>query len=445
MNESAQRVPMKRLWTFFLPLGISASLVTISHVIINGTLARAPDPETIIASYAVAMSLLTITERPAVLLRQTCSALVRDRTSFSSMLFVGQAVFVSIMALGFLVSYTSLGEWIFMGLFGVSASQYPYVLDVYRVLMFVSVFSGIRCLYQGVIIFQLRTKWLTIGMVIRLAGMYLLSLYFIRTGVTSGRVGAIIFLAGMMIEAAISFAEGRRLIRRLPAKDPEHTVESKGQVFSFYRPLLLSAFITVWIGPTINAWLGKTGDAALAIASFAIAGSLVNLVTSFFSYFHQIVLNFYKSDPGAVRRFTLTLGFVPALLIAVLAFTPVGEWLLEHAMAVRGELRDESLSALRAFIPLALVMPWLDALNGLVMVRGQTKLIFGSQAANLGMTVLMLVVLIGLNPSWNGAIGALAQSFGLAAEFAFVGFALRRVHPIDTALRDKRNKVERSI
>lgn len=221
---------------FFLPLGISASLVTISHVIINSTLSRAANPESIIASYAIAMSLLAITERPAVLLRQTCSTLVRDKRSFKSTLTVAQLVFACIMLLGFIISYTPVGTLIFKGVFGVSEDNVHDVIRVYKVLMFVSLFSGIRCLYHGVIIYNLRTKWLTIGMAIRLAGMYALSLYFIHTGVTSGVVGAIIFLFGMMIEAAVSYSEGRLLVRKMPEKLDNHPVENKHHVFSFTGP-----------------------------------------------------------------------------------------------------------------------------------------------------------------------------------------------------------------
>ncbi|RXZ82253.1 multi antimicrobial extrusion protein MatE [Paenibacillaceae bacterium] len=437
MTEPHKAVSMKTIWSFFLPLGVSASLVTVSHVIINSTLTRAVEPEKVIASYAIAMSLLTITERPAVLLRQTCSALVRDRTSFRSMLTVAQLVFLSILALGALICYTPLGTAIFQGVFGVHKDNVDSVINVYRVLMFVSLFSGLRCLYQGVIIYHMRTKWLTIGMGIRLAGMYLLSLYFIHQGVTSGTVGAYIFLFGMIIEAVVSYIEGRSLVRTMPLKVAAHPVESKGQIFSFYRPLLLSTLITVWIVPTINIILGKTYNAELAISSFAIAASLIGLLTSFFSYFHQIVLNFYRLDPKTVQKFTLMLGFVPALLIGIIAYSPLGTILLRDIMGVQGDLQIESLRVLKAFVLFTLVMPWLDALNGLVMVRGQTKLIFGSQAANLSFTVATLLLLVWLGPSLNGAIGALAQSVGMAAEFGFMALALRYIKPMDTVLAGK--------
>ncbi|WP_020616937.1 hypothetical protein [Paenibacillus daejeonensis] len=435
MNPHQQApVTMKRLWSFFLPLGVAASLVTISHVIINSTLSRAAEPERIIASYAIALSLIAMTERPAVLLRQTCSALVRDQRSFRAMLKVAQIVFASIIFLGLLVCYTPLGTFIFTRLFGVEIDRVGDIINIYQVLMFVSLFSGIRCLYQGVIIYNLRTKWLTIGMAVRLLGMYLVSLYFIHTGITSGVVGAIIFLIGMMIEAAVSFAEGRSLVKKMPERDLEHPEQGRREIFTFYKPLLFSSLITVWIGPAINAMLGKSFDAVLAIASFAVAASVVGLITSFFSYFHQIVLNFYRIDPGAVRKFTLMTGFVPAALIGLLGYTPVGDWFLGYVMGVEGNLHAATLQALQAFVLLTLVMPWLDALNGLVMVRGQTRLILGSQAANFSCTLLTLLILIWQVPEWNGAIGAWAQSVGMLAEFCFIALALRFIKPMDTVI-----------
>ncbi|SFS98710.1 multi antimicrobial extrusion protein MatE [Paenibacillus sp. BC26] len=427
MGKQPGSVSMRQLWRFFLPLGLSASLVTISHVIINSTLAHAANQKVVIASYAIAMSLLIITERPAVLLRQTCSALVRDKQSFRAMLRVGQVVFAAILVLGMVICYSPLGTWIFGGLFGADDDLVPHILDVYQILMFVSIFSGIRCLYHGVIIYHLRTKWLTIGMALRLVGMYGIAVYFMNKGVTSGTVGAVIFLAGMMIEALVSYLEGSSLVKQMPEKVEQHAIQNFRQVFSFYRPLLLSTLIAVWIGPSINILLGKTSDAALSIASFALAASLVQLTLSFFTYFHQIVLNFYKIDAKAVRKFTLLLGFIPTLLVALLAFTPAGDFIVGHVMGVEGKLKSETIRAMQPFVLLALALPWLDVGNGLIMVRGQTRIILGSQSVNLLFTVATSVLCIMLTPGWNGAIGAWAQSIGVAAECLFIAIAIRRV------------------
>lgn len=436
MNDLQQtRITFRQLLAFFVPLGMSASLVTISHVIINSTLARAASPEIVIASYALPMSILGITEKPAVLLRQTCSALVRDRLSFRALTAVSLYVLGAIFLIGAFISYTPVGPWVFLRLFGVDAAMVKPMVEVYRVLMFVSIFSGIRCMFHGVIIYNMRTKWLTIGMAIRLAGMYALSLYFIRTGVTSGTVGAVIFLTGMVIEAAVSLWEGRALLKNeIPEKQPDHPIEKPSQVFRFYRPLLFSSVIAVISGPAINAFLGKTSDLKLAIASFAIATSLTNLVQSFFSYIHQIVLNFYRKDAASVVRFTLLLSLIPSLLIALLAYTPAGPWFMQHVMGINERLMQASLSTLRVFMLMTFVFPWLDFGNGLLMLRSQTKVMVWSQAANVCVTLLVLVLCVARTPGWNGMIGALAQSLGVAAEAAVVWAVLRSALRADEAI-----------
>lgn len=424
---SQEPLSWRRLFSFFIPLGISASLVTISHVIINRTLAFAENAEVVIASYALAMSLVTITERPSTLLRQTCSALVRDRLSFKALLKVTWIFLAFVLAIGVLIVYTPLGKWVFGSLFGIEDSMVPLVVNVYAILMFVSIFSVIRNIYQGIIITNNRTKWLTIGMAFRLAGMYSLSLYFIYSDrITSGKVGAILFLTGMIIEAAVSYSEGRNIAKKMPEKLPDHPVETRSDIFKFYKPLLFSSFIAMLIGPTINVVLGKTDGIALAISSFAIASSLLQLMLSFFTYIHQIVLNFHHIDPKRVRQFGLLTGFIPVTLLIIIAYTPISYWVLGHIMNVSGELLTQSLYTLRAFVLYALVMPWLDYSNGLILLRGQTKAMFRSQIANAICTFIVLVILLMIFPAWNGVIGALAQSIGLAAELSIITLVIRR-------------------
>ncbi|MBP1994940.1 hypothetical protein J2Z66_006581 [Paenibacillus eucommiae] len=78
-DDGKDLLKLKQLYAFFIPLGFSASLMTMSHVIINGTLARSSHPEAIVTSYAIALSLLGLFEKPVTILRQTCSILARDR------------------------------------------------------------------------------------------------------------------------------------------------------------------------------------------------------------------------------------------------------------------------------------------------------------------------------------------------------------------------------
>ncbi len=428
MNPSSPPVTLRQLFNFFIPMGISVLLINMSHVIINGTLARSHSAaqETIIAGYALGMSLLTVSERPTVLLRQTCSALVRDRVSFRAVARVAAFVFGGGLLFGLMVAATPVGEWIFGGAFGAEPDVERQAQQAYIALMFLSVFSGLRCLYQGIIIYKMRTRWLTIGMVFRLAGMFALSQYFLFIGVRSALQGAAIFLFGMIIEAAISWLEARKLLRDMPEKDEACEVERPKHVLRFYSPLLYSAVIVVWVSPIVNALLGTTEKSSLTIASFAVAGSLMNLMLGFFTYFHQIALQFVKTDPAIVRKFTLMLGFTPTMLMLVMCFTPVGSWMFSHVLGVKDELLDACIDALRGFLPFVFIFPWLDTLNGIVMANGETKLMFGSQLANALATVSLIVLLTIALPDRHGVLGSLAQSGGVVAELLTLFWLFQR-------------------
>ncbi|MFC4599967.1 multi antimicrobial extrusion protein MatE [Cohnella hongkongensis] len=426
MPTPNEPVSLRRLFLFFIPMGISVLLINLSHIIVNGTLARSDNPEIILAGYALAMSLLVVTEKPAVLFRQTCSALVRDRMSFRAVRKVSYYVFGASLAFGALIAYTPVGHWVFGWAYAADPAAEKEATAAFRALMFLSVFSGIRCLYQGVIIYKMRTRWLTIAMVFRLAGMFLLSQYFLRTGVDSALHGTVIFVFGMMIEAGVSWWEASKLVKQMPEKDEEWEVTKPRQVTKFYNPLLYSSLIIVWVLPILNALLGTTERGTLAVASFAVAGSLMNLVLGFFTYFHQIALLFVKSDPAIVRKFTLLLGFIPPLLLALIAFTPLGDWMFSHVLGVKDELLQACIHALRGFLPFVLVFPWLDTLNGIVMAHGETKLMFGSQIANAILTALTIIMLVLLLPAWTGVLGSLAQSVGVAAEVLFLTWLFRR-------------------
>ena len=419
MKKATEALDFRTLLFFFIPLGFSASLVTLSHLIINSTLVRGENSEFIIASYTIALSFFGMIERLGVLLRQTCSSLVRDRSSFKLLSKFTFFLLTSLMIISIAIAYTAVGDFIFANIYGVKSSMVETIKGIYQILIFVTAFSTIRCLYHGVIIYHRRTKWLTIGMGIRLAVMYGLAMVFIYTGNISGKTGAIIFLVGMAIECLISFIEGRKLVSKMPEKH-ERQIESQQTISRFYFPLMFSSVITVMIGPSINIILGKTSDIELAIASYAIALSITQLFLSFFSYTHQIVINFYEEHGEKVKRFTNLIGFIPFFLMAIFSFTPIGRFVLEQIMGVEGRLLIASLDVLKTFLLMALVFPFVDYFNGLLMVYKQTKVTIVSQATNLIVTFISLTIGIKLVAEWNGMIGALSQSIGLLAELIVV-------------------------
>ncbi len=427
---------LMRMLAFFIPLGFSASLTSISHVIINGTLGRADQAELIIANYALALSLFGIIERPALVFRQTSSALVKGKSSFKVLGAFFIKVTLLISAVCAVLGFTPLGNWVFLHAFNADPVSLESLLATFRVISLVIIFSGLRCLYQGIIINHLETKWVTIGVIFRLAGMFLVAYYFILTdSVVSSMVGAVIFLTGMAIECMVSVWRGHSIMKSAPA-DSGPLLKQK-DIFSFYTPLVFYLSFQTVIIPILYAFLGKIQDAHMGIASFALAFSITNLVLSFFMYTHQIVLQFYENNRHTVVKCIIVFSIVPSMLLAILCFTPLGMIFMEGVMGTNQILAQETLLVLKFFIVKTLVFPWVDYYGGILMLRKNTKSLLKPQLFNMAAVIVVIVPLVYLFPHLNGSTGAIAASAGELIGLAAVYLVVTRKNKV--LQEEKRN------
>jgi progressive ankylosis protein len=428
-------VDVLRLILFYMPLGFSAMLAGLTHVIINGVLARSPEAEITISTYAVALSVSFLLDLPINVLRQTSSKYARDQSSFGAVARLALILAVSITALSAAIGWTPLGHFIFSVVFGVKEELLLPTIDVFRVLAFFYPLTALRSLFQGVILNQLRTAWMTVGMVIRVIVMFAMSYYFIQIGWTNdGRVGAWIFFVGLVIEAAVMTLEGISLKRKLPTAEIAQLpplelkpISRTAQLLPFYVPLLYSSLVTVLLNPSIQSSLNKGANPTLAVASFAVAAQLVNMMIWFCSFAHQAVLQFYSTDKRNVIKLTIGLSILAPAVLLVLSTDTAGLWLLEGVLGVHGGLLEEVQWLMRILSLQCLLFPWIDFIAGLAMLRGHTKAVmvgkFGSVLVSLAILILCVVFI----PQLNGKIAAIAVAIAAPLELLVVIAWLRRL------------------
>ncbi|WP_204524674.1 multi antimicrobial extrusion protein MatE [Litchfieldia alkalitelluris] len=426
------QISYKQLSAFFVPLGISASLTAITHVIINGTLARGEDAAFIIACYAVAFSIFGIIERPIIVFRQTSSALVKDLKSFKLLNVFLLYVTLGIMLFSWTMAFSPLGDWIYVHFFHADPNMVNTISQAFKWITLVLIFSGIRGIYQGVIINHLETKWLTIGVIARLVGMFAIAYLFVAMDYVTSAVGSIIFLAGMMIECIVSVWKGHFLVKDY-TKEKETSSLRKKDIAKFYTPLVFYFLIQTIMIPIIYVFLAKTEQLQMGIASFALAFSITNMILSFFMYTHQIVMQFYEKDKKKVVKFTLLISFIPSFVLTVLCFSPLGMLFMQGVMGADEVLATATLGVLKFFLLKTLVFPLVDFLNGFLMMQRKTSLMVISQIANLLIVLVSLVLLVHYFPHWNGTNGAIAASLGELAGLVVVSVIVYKL---------SKNKVE---
>ncbi|MCP3028955.1 multi antimicrobial extrusion protein MatE [Halobacillus sp. A5] len=410
MNAGKGRLTYKQLCAFFIPLGFSASLTSITHVIINGTLSRGENAAFIIACYAVAFALFGIIERPIIVFRQTCSALVKDMQSFKVLSVFMVIPMAVILSFCLLMVYTSFGGWVYMNLFNADPNMVETISDAFAIILFVIIFSGIRGIYQGVIINHLETKWLTIMVVVRLLIMFAAAYLFVYFDYITSATGSVLFLLGMLIECVISVWKGQTILKA--DYQEQVTKLRKREIANFYLPLAFYFVIQTVLIPVIYVFLSKTHNIEMGIASFALAFSITQMLLSFFMYTHQLVLQLYEVNKEKVVRFIVFLSLIPTLALAVLCYTPAGLWFMGEVMGADEELAMTTIAVLKFFMIKTLVFPWVDFLNGFLMLHRKTKRMAAAQIVNLITVIVTVSLLVTYFPGLNGINGSIAASLG---------------------------------
>ncbi|MEI3605223.1 multi antimicrobial extrusion protein MatE [Pseudogracilibacillus sp. SE30717A] len=424
--QQNDRLTYKQLSAFFIPLGVSASLTSITHVIINGTLSRGEDAAFIIACYAVAMSVFGIIERPMIVFRQASSTLVNDRKSFKTLSIFFLYILAGIMVISAIIIFTTLGDWMYIQLFNATPDMLKAISITFQVLIIVIIFSGIRGLYQGIIIQKLATNWLTIGVIVRLLAMFLLAFLFVVFDYITSVSGAYIFLLGMIIECVVSVFKANSLLKTDFANENTDQL-SQREISTFYFPLVCYFMLQTLLIPIIYILLAKSSDIEMSIASFALAFSITNLMLSFFMYAHQLVLQFYQIDKKKVITFFIISSIIPTLLLCVICYTSFGMIFMQNIMGADETLAITTIAVLKFFIIKTLIFPFVDFLNGFLMLSRQTNRMLLAQVGNLIFVVISLIIFVRLWPDLNGINGSIAASIGEIAGFLIVGIIVYKM------------------
>ncbi|MBI5396713.1 MAG: hypothetical protein HZA91_15575 [Verrucomicrobia bacterium] len=411
------------LWRFYAPLGASQSLMTVSHAIINGSLNRTDNPIISLASYAIAMSVHMLSESPMVMLRQTGAALLRDRAGWPGFLRVAVLACLFNVLVSFAIAWTPLGHYVFHDVIGAPEEMVPAVIAVFRFSMVTVMFSTMRCVLHAVLLVNRKTLWITLGMTIRIAVMLALAVLCVKTGwLSDGRRGALIFMAGMAVEAISAVWSFRKWFHALPARAvvsgqpaamaAHHSPLTTRRVWTFYLPLVLAALTGALAPSILSAGLARMHEPRMVIATFAQASVVTTLILGTLFLVHQVSL-FFAVPPGAagarernrrVHRFCLQIGLGASAVLGVLAWTPAGDWLLLRCFQATPSMLPQVKQVLHLSMYLPLVLVWNEYRVGLLLAAGQSRVLTITKLCSVATLATVVFTLA----RWFPDLGAVA-------------------------------------
>jgi hypothetical protein len=327
---------LKEVSRFFFPLLLNVQLMSLSHSIINASLARLDDFVTALAAFSVAMILHLFVASPSYQNHTITIAMVRGRQSLrSTLLFVLLvASYVSLML--YLLAYTVIGSFVLGSVLGVDQAIAAGAREVLGILMFLPFFTGLRGFFQGLVIRARRTGLVSQATGVRI-GALLLLLYLGRSWLSGASLGAFALLGCIVIETAFMAWFAWRVA--LPADGSRE--KSTAQIFRYAFPLAYSSCLQQTIPLVINAILGRLPDAPLALAAFGIirgflfllAGPMRNLQQAYLTLVPQ------EADYRVLVRFFYRTSLGMGLLTLLVAW-PLNDLVLGSIMGVAPGLRN---------------------------------------------------------------------------------------------------------
>ena len=340
--SAARSLTLREISGFFFPLLLSVQLMSVSQAIINAALARQKDIVTSLAAFAVAMVVHLFLASPSYQNHTVTIALVRGRRSLRGVLFYVLLVAAYVSVMLNLVAHTVVGDLVLGDVLGVSGAVARGARSALALLAFLPFFTGLRGLFQGLVIQARRTALVSFATGVRI-GALLLFLLMGSRWFDGPALGAFGLLACIVVETLLMGFFAYRC--HLPPSDVEE--KSAREIFRFGLPLACSSGLQQTIPLVISAVISRFPDGPLALASFGVIRSLTMLLGGPMRNRQQAYLTLVKSakDYGTLVVFFRRISGVLALLMLLIAF-PANRLILGDLIGL-----DESM---RAYIALPL-------------------------------------------------------------------------------------------
>ena len=422
--SGAAPVTVRAAWRFFAPLIFMTELNAISKSVIHAFLARLPDATTSLAGFNVAFTAYYACGSATEVSYLVAISWLRDRRSILPLLRFFCLITAAPIALALAVAFTAAGDWLYGGLFGAS----PAAVREAKLATFVFSLSAplliARAFTFGVLMINRRTmliSWSTLARLASLGGSLALLPHF----ASGAAAGAAALVTCMAVEAAVSGLFAARYFRALPAvAGPAPRIRD---LWRFAWPLMLNSSAEMGTVFVISIFLGRLLDPDLALAAFGVVHGLTSLMMSpMRNLLHTAqTLARTAADRATLRRFSVQVVVVFALVAIGIFDTPVSHVVLARLMGLSPELEAACTPAMRFAFVMAAAWGFSALLRGFLAGARRTGSLALTGAGRLGVAALVGSLALAAADLDGALLGIAAWFAGYAAEAVYLAVRLR--------------------
>lgn len=201
-----------------------------------------------------------------------------------------------------------------------------------------------------------------------------------------------------------------------------------GEVGWFFFPLLLNVQMMSISHSIINAALARAEEAVTALAAFAVAMVLHIFIASPSYQNHTITIAMVRGHRSlrATAWFIALMSLLIAALLALLAFTPVGGFVLRNLLGVAPPVAEGARAVLAILVPLPFVTGLRGFAQGLVSQTRRTGLISFATGVRIG--ALFAFLWLGHGHFAGAQLGAMALLGCVVTETLLISWFAWRIY-----------------
>ncbi len=428
-QSTANARPALRLadcYWFFGPLVLMVELNMISKSVIHAFLARTDAPSVALAAFNSAFTLYFATTSTTEVMALLCLSFLKSRADVRRLMAFTALVLLLPIAMALAVCFTSLGDIVFGGWFGLGAEARIEARNAVGLLTLSAPVLILRGAAFALLMLSRKTIIITASTLVRLLSLTA-SLAILPRWLDGAAIGAAALVICMASETAFAWCFTWRRLMELPP-----TRQARDTFLGYWRfawPLIINSSAETGVIFVINLFLGRLGKAELAIAAFGVAHGLVSLLMAPMRNLAQSAQTLVtrREDVRTMMIFATQLVAFFTAVALILFQTPLRTTILRGVMGLTPELAAYTAPAMA----LSFVMAGFWAASALfrgLLSRARTTL---SLAASGVLRIATAAIAGSISLAWpelNGAfLGIAAWIVSYAVETAISTWRLNRL------------------
>ncbi len=389
---NTKNLTYKTILIFWFPLALTWLLMSVEGPFLASIIARMAEPKFNLAAYGVAFSFALIVEAPVIMLMSASTALVKDYHSFKKLRNFTYFLNGTITLFMLVLLIPAIFEFIAIDLIAL-----PERVEEITYLAFIALLPwpaaiGYRRFYNGILIRNNLTKFITFGTAVRLTTMLTTTILLFAFANLDGAVIASIALSlGVMLEAIISKYFAINILAKIKKAHNENEREelTYKEIVQFYYPLAITSILSLGVHPFVTFLIGQSRMSIESLAVLPVINSLVFVFRAVGLSFHEAFIALLgKNGEGykPLRNFGFVVGSISTIFLFGITTTPFATIWFHNISGLSIELTELSI------IP-AIIVSILPALTFLISVQ-RAVLVYVRNTSPLTTATIIEVVII---------------------------------------------------